>query len=418
MLKTLFFLLVPLYLCSGTFLFAQTLVPSWEVFNEANSPLPNNTVRCLAVDNDNGLWVGTDHGLAHLNNGVWEIFNTTNSTIGDDYIRALAVDSSNAIWIGTTLNGILKYDGVSFQTFNDANSDIPDNFIKTISIDKLGHKWLGTVEGLTRFDDTSWVTWTTSNSSISTNNISSIGVGINNEKYIGTINGGLIYMDNASNIIGNYYILNSGVPDNSALKVEMDNLGKPWYAGSAGGLFTDPGNQAWVSFNVNNSMILTNSLTTMKLDAMNNIYMGTQLQGLMIKRNNATWTFYSTDNSDLPEDHILSITKDSNGTVWIGTYSKGLVKLEEAPLGINALEALTTLQVYPNPAKSASEIYFNQTLKNAHVSIYGMDGKLVHEISTADSFNSVQLPELQAGYYLLNVQSKHGSKRMELLVVD
>ena len=418
MLIRIFYLIVPLFMCGGTILFSQTIVPSWEIYNESNSPLPNNTVRCLTIDNNNELWIGTDNGLAHLSSGLWEVFNTANSSIGDNYIRALAVDSNNAIWIGTTLNGMLKYDGVTFQSFNDANSDIPDNFIKTITVDKLGHKWLGTVEGLTRFDDISWVTWTTTNSSISTNNISSIGVGLNNEKYIGTINGGLIYMDNASNILANYYILNSGVPDNSALKVEMDNLGRPWYAGSAGGLFSDPGNQLWISLNTDNSAILTNSLTTMKLDTDNNIYMGTQLLGLMIKRNNETWTFYSTSNSNLPEDYILSIVKDESDNVWIGTYSQGLVKLQEDFLGVNEVDPLTTLQVYPNPARSTSEIQLNQTTDNARITIYNVDSRIVYDEFKFESFNSIHLHELKTGYYFLNIQREDKSYRSEIMIVE
>lgn len=418
MLKTLFYRIVPLYLCSGTFVFAQTMIPSWEVYNESNSLLPNNTIRCLLVDHQNDLWVGTDNGLAHLSNGTWEIFNTSNSGIGDNYIRALAVDSMNAIWIGTTINGVLKYDGVSFQSFTAANSDLPDNFIKTITIDKVGHKWIGTVEGLSKFDGTNWVTWTSSNSAFTTNNIASIGVGLDNEKYIGTINGGLVYMDNASNIIANYYVLNSGVPDNSALKVEVDNIGRPWYASSAGGLFTDPGNQAWVSFNSSNSLLLTNSLTTMKMDGLNNIYMGTQLLGLMIRRANVTWAFYSTDNSDLPEDHILSITKDADENVWIGTYSKGLVKLRETPLEVDEVDAFTTLQVYPNPAQSNDAIFFNQSIKNAQLTIYSMDAKMVLDEFITESINTLQLPELKAGYYFLTIQRDNSSQRLELMVRD
>ncbi len=410
--------MVPLYVCSGTFLFSQTIIPLWEVFNEGNSVLPNNTVRCLEMDSTNGLWVGTDHGLAHLSNGMWEVFNTSNSNIGDDYIRALAVDSSNNIWIGTTINGLVKYDGVTFQAFNMANSDIPDNFLKTISIDKLGHKWIGTVEGLSRFDGNSWTTWTTVNSSISTNNISSIGVGVDNEKYIGTINGGLIYMDGAANIIGSYVITNSGLPDNSAIKVEMDNLGRPWYAGSAGGLFTDPGNQQWVVFNSDNSLLLTNSLTTMKIDASNNVYMGTHLLGLMIKRSNATWTFYSTSNSNLPEDHILSITEDADKNVWIGTYSQGLVRLRELIVGVDEMDPLTGLQVFPNPAQSAHKIYLNQSINNAQLTIYSMDSKIVSNEFCSENFSSIQLPELKGGYYFLNIQRGNKSYRLDLMITD
>ena len=71
-IKNILFML-PLLLSSGSFFFAQTQT-EFIVYDESNSPLPNNTIRCLLVDRENVLWVGTDHGLAKFDNGVWEIF--------------------------------------------------------------------------------------------------------------------------------------------------------------------------------------------------------------------------------------------------------------------------------------------------------------------------------------------------------
>jgi ligand-binding sensor domain-containing protein len=258
MYKKIIVLFLPLYLCSGSFFYGQ--ITEWEIFDESNSLLPNNTVRCLIVDRTNELWIGTDHGLAHLSNGSWEIFNTTNSGLTDDYIRALAVDYNNDIWVGTTLGGVFKYDGSNWQEFSTFNSNIPDNFIRAISIDTAGNKWIGTVEGLTMFNDTNWQTWTIANSGILSNNITSIGIDSQNNKYIGTINGGLIYIING--ILSNYTILNAGVPDNSVATVQIDELGKPWYASPAQGLFTDTGNQTWLLQNSSNSGLASNSLTS------------------------------------------------------------------------------------------------------------------------------------------------------------
>jgi ligand-binding sensor domain-containing protein len=215
--------------------------PVWEIFNMSNSQIPDNTIRCLQTDSLGNLWVGTDNGLAYYNNGSWQVFTETNSGLADNYVRAVTVDTNNALWVGTTLGGVQKFDGTTWTTYNTTNSGIADNFIRTITIDKNNHKWIGTVEGLVYFDDVNWTTWQMSNSPILTNNIASIAVGPNNEKYIGTINGGAIYMNSDTTFEGIYTILNSGIPDNSQLKVKVDILGKPWFAGSAGGLGIKPG---------------------------------------------------------------------------------------------------------------------------------------------------------------------------------
>ena len=416
MIKKTITLLIPLLFSSGIFVFGQTVSATWEVFNEANSPLPNNTVRCLLVDLEDALWVGTDNGLARLSDGNWTVYTASNSGLGDNYVRALAVDANNHIWIGTTLNGLLKFDGSTWQSFNTSNSGIPDNYIKTISIDRTGKKWLGTAEGLSSFDDTNWTIWTTANSSLFTNNISSIGVGLNNEKYVGTINGGLTYMDNNSNITGNYYVLNSGVPDNSTLKVQIDSLGKPWYAGSAGGLFTDTGSQTWLVFNYSNSPMLTNSLTTMHLDGDNNFYLGTQMNGLMIKRFDQSWAFYSTFNSNIPENYLLSLAKDAKQDIWIGSYSQGLIRLHEDFLGTDELGDLTTLEVFPNPTQNNSVLNFTRVLHQPNITLYSADGKAVFHENTSQQIASFHLPNLDQGTYFLVIEEGSGSTTIRVVI--
>ena len=58
-------------------------------YTTENSPLPFNTIRCLETSLSN-IWIGTDQGLAKLENGTsWTVFNVTNSGLLDDDIRAL-----------------------------------------------------------------------------------------------------------------------------------------------------------------------------------------------------------------------------------------------------------------------------------------------------------------------------------------
>jgi ligand-binding sensor domain-containing protein len=397
--------------------FSQVVSATWETFNMTNSPMPDNTVRCLLVDNMNTLWIGTDNGLAHLSHDSWEIFNEANSGLSDNYVRALAVDQNNAIWVGSTLGGIQKFDGSTWTNFNTNTSGIPDNFIKTISIDLHGNKWVGTAEGLSWFNDTTWTTWTTANSPLLTNNISSVGIGEQNEKYIGTINGGLVYMDADTNFTGIWYILNSGVPDNSALKVQIDSLGKPWYAGSAGGLWTDTGNQTWMAFNYANSPMPTNSLTNMYLDDLNNFYLATQQNGLVIKRYNQSWTNYTPGNSDLAENYILSVAKDANGDVWLGTFSKGLVKLKEEFLGLSEAGAMGQLKAYPNPVESGGIVHFNGVLNNARITVLTTDAKIISDQVFEGDISLIELPELESGTYLIRVAEKSGSAVVRVMVL-
>lgn len=390
---------------------------AWEIFNTSNSQIPDNTIRCLQIDSLDRLWIGTDNGLAlRSTDGSWQIFNESNSGLADDYIRALAIDTNNALWIGTTLGGVQKFDGSTWTTYNTGNSDLVDNFIRTISVDHNDKKWIGTVEGLVYFDDVNWTTWQMADSPILTNNIASIGIGQSNEKYIGTINGGLIYMDNGTNFTGIYTILNAGVPDNSSLKVKVDNLGKPWYAGSAGGLFTDQGNQTWMAFNHNNSGLPTNSLTTMEMDEIQNFYLGTQQCGLIIRHYDQTWTYYTTQNSELPENYIVSLAKNGDD-LWIGTFSKGLVRFNESEVSVFEAEMQNQLLLFPNPVAEGGTIYFNRTIENAEIRVFTLEGKIHDAEFYVNSDHSIQLNGLSAGTYIIELAENDSAERIRFVVI-
>jgi len=417
MSKKLIIYFLPLLFSSGSFFFSHAqALQTWETFNETNSGLANNTIRCLLIDHNNSVWIGTDNGLSVLTDGNWETFNSSNSALTDNYIRALAVDEENKIWIGTTLGGVFTFDGVSWENYSTFNSDIPDNFIRSIAIDSTGKKWIGTVEGLTCFNDISWQTWTIANSGIFSNNISAIGIGHHNEKFIGTVNGGLIYIDSANLTLNNYTILSGGVPDNSTVSVQIDNLGKPWFACPAAGIFTDTGNQTWLTINSTNSELPTNSLTTMVIDRDQNFIIGSHLNGLIIRHYNNTWDNFTVANSSLPENHILSVAKDSLDNIWVGTYSSGLVKLKIDHLGIAENNGKTELKSYPNPAFSNSTISISRYLNNPLIQLLSTEGKIIEQQQFDSQTNFVTLPVVPPGTYILKIEEENQTSLIRILV--
>ena len=390
--------MLPLLLSSGSFVYGQ-LTAEWEIFNESNSLLPNNTIRCLETDQENNVWVGTDWGLAKLSNGVWQIFNKANSGLTDNSIRAIDSDSQNNIWIGTTLGGLFKFDGANWTQYNSANSDIPCDFIRAITVDSTDRIWIGTIEGLSLFDGSQWQNWTISNSGILSNNITSIRQGKNGMMYVATINGGVYYIQNS--VLTNYTLLQNGVPDNTNLSVQVDNLGNPWFASAAQGFFTDVGNLTWMVFNVANSPLPSNSLKCMILDKDQNFFIGTHLSGLVIRTNNNDWRNYTKTNSLLPDNQILALSKDSSGNLWIGTYSEGLVRLKEGYLGLGESHA-EEVNISPVPARETDEIRLILPNANCSFNILDQLGRIV--FSDQPKTNSILIPSnslVPGTYYIV-----------------
>lgn len=122
--------------------------------------LGSAAINALIVDQDNGLWCGTNVGvdvLTHFRDFTTgrPKFNKPRRLVFTDQqlIRAIAVDGVGNKWVGTD-NGvfILSADGSdSLAHFTTANSPLIDNSVTTIAIDtKNGEAYIGTPKGISR----------------------------------------------------------------------------------------------------------------------------------------------------------------------------------------------------------------------------------------------------------------------------
>ncbi|WP_233267617.1 ABC transporter substrate-binding protein [Algibacter sp. L1A34] len=137
--------------------------------SELDGNLPIKTVRALALDNRNQLWVGTDLGLRVLYNtsGFFTDENVTTDEIiiiedgiakellADQYISDIKVDGGNNKWISTIGAGVfyLSSDGQeTIYHFTTDNSPLPSNDVNDISIDETNSLiYFATSKGLVSF---------------------------------------------------------------------------------------------------------------------------------------------------------------------------------------------------------------------------------------------------------------------------
>jgi len=129
--------------------------------------LPSSNVYCVAVDHTGNVWIGTDAGIGTFycpgsvfNGGcdATQIKVTLNGYVGYLFgmqtVRALAVDAANRIWVGTT-EGIwlISNDGqTTYLNFTTANSPLPNNQITDIAIDDAtGEVYIATIGGLVSY---------------------------------------------------------------------------------------------------------------------------------------------------------------------------------------------------------------------------------------------------------------------------
>ena len=386
-------------ICSGSFfIYGQPVITT---YSSSNSPLPFNTVRCIAIQNQ-FKWFGTDNGLARFDGVNWSVYTTLNSPLLDDDIRAVCVENDTIVWIGTVQGGLYSFDGLNWENYTPTNSGLPDYLVRGIAIDTQNNIWCATSEGIAMFDHVNWYTWDVLSHNLLTNNITSIAIGQQNEKFIGTINGGLNYFssDNQLTILS---IVQSGLPDNSALGIVVDATNHPWFATPAQGLVYDQGfGGPWLRFNMSNSPLPTNGINAISIDENQSIFMGTDSYGVLIK-NEDNWLQYSTENTDLPENHILSIATESTTVKWLGTYNSGVVRLEEDQSEL--FENTSNSYVYPTSLKAGDLIFISTQVPDKQIFVYNQLGQAINGFYLNDSQSIKTSSSCLPGLYYLKVPS-------------
>jgi hypothetical protein len=156
---------------SGLIAFNETINKVLVITDDNN--LPTTYVRCVAIDNRNHLWIGTQKGLRVLR-GVDRFLTeselTTNQIIimedglaqellYEQFITVIKVDGANNKWIGTSSAGAFLVSPDGQQTlfhFTKQNSPLPGNNINDIEIDPVtGEVFFATDKGMVSYKGTS-----------------------------------------------------------------------------------------------------------------------------------------------------------------------------------------------------------------------------------------------------------------------
>ncbi len=138
-----------------------------------NGGLPSNLIYCLAKDQDDEIWVGTDKGIAVFyspeNVFTGGNFDAQQILIEQDghvqilleteNVLSIAIDGSNRKWIGTSNSGVflMSADGsTQIQHFDVSNSPLFSNTVKSIAINQeTGEVYFGTTKGIISYRGTS-----------------------------------------------------------------------------------------------------------------------------------------------------------------------------------------------------------------------------------------------------------------------
>ncbi|MBC7525414.1 MAG: T9SS type A sorting domain-containing protein [Flavobacterium sp.] len=186
----------------------------WQQFDFTNllSDAKNESYPLMVIDRNNTKWIATAHnGLLAFNetqnNKHIVVFTGTNGNLPDQDVRCVAIDTKNQLWIGTTkgLRIIPSVDSFLSETElqskaiiileNDLAQELfYDQFIIDIAVDGANRKWVSTADGgvflVSPNGQETIYHFTTDNSPLPSNTINDIEIdGITGEVFFATNNG-------------------------------------------------------------------------------------------------------------------------------------------------------------------------------------------------------------------------------------
>ncbi|MBQ7164926.1 MAG: histidine kinase, partial [Clostridia bacterium] len=137
----------------GVFSAEETSAATFElspVLYDSSSGLPTSEANAVAQSAEGFIWIGGYSGLIRYDGNE---FYRYPSSSGIASVKCLFVDSQNRLWIGTNENGIAVLNGDKFKFYTRADG-LKSSSIRSIVEDDEGNIIIATTQGLAYVDTT------------------------------------------------------------------------------------------------------------------------------------------------------------------------------------------------------------------------------------------------------------------------
>jgi hypothetical protein len=119
------------------------IITYWPGYYQPTDPqlLPSGSLYDMLQDSSGIYWIASNDGLLRFDGTNFQMYTTINSGICSNRLRCLAIDKQGNLWIGSWDAGISKWDGSTWKTFNITNSPLTSPIVNDISVDSANRIW-------------------------------------------------------------------------------------------------------------------------------------------------------------------------------------------------------------------------------------------------------------------------------------
>lgn len=296
------------------------------------APLNTDVVTHITEDENNNIWLATDHGginLLHKKDFTISFIlhhDANSSTIAQNSTISLYKDNQQIIWIGTYKQGLSYYHKQLFMfPIVNKQSGLPFEDVNRFVEDHHGNLWIGTNGGGLLYFDRSKNHFesykqTNSSHSLSSNIVVSMLLDTNDRLWVGTYYGGLNVFDGKA---FKRHRLGSGknqhLQDNSIWELYQDSRKRIWIGTLSDGLYYyEPNGDQFVAINDERIPKYISAITE---DRNGNLWIG-GAQGIVVlnQSNKVIRRFIAgTEKNSLSNNYISDLLADKQGRMWVAT---------------------------------------------------------------------------------------------------
>ena len=305
----------------------------------------DSEINTMHPDSQNGIWVGTYNGIAHVTmDSVYRVRQENGFPFMD--VRVIWQDTDGMMWFGG-FGGLAQFTGRAFTNYT-MKDGLSAQVVRPVLRDKNNLLWVGSIDGLNTFDGSNWKTYDKKD-------------GLNSERiydlyedekgviWIGTfrgvsqfVNGNLLnpeifqHLGRVNQIVGdqsgNIWIatMQKGIFRYNGTEIEkievpnqiftnsrmcIDYLENVWISGK-NGLSRWDGNQ-WKTYTINDGLASDNAYFIAE-GAPGEIWFGYHGSHGVTRFDGEIFKTYSTA-SGLHNNAVYSIGRDAKGNMWFGT---------------------------------------------------------------------------------------------------
>ncbi|MCC5931068.1 MAG: GHKL domain-containing protein [Cyclobacteriaceae bacterium] len=271
------------------------------------------SVRCLLIEDDSTLWVGTNNnGLLKGKSGHFQ--NVKHESLEELNINDLAKDLAGNIWVATDGYGVVKIDKNGQITASGRQDGLSGNVVNALMVHKDGRVFIGTNNGLTvyqngQFDNVNFYI------NIPINYILEGNYG---EIWLGTELG--LYRTSKDLKLTETFSQDDGFESKQISFLCLDHEGSLWFTTKKSGLHRLKQGQ-FINYSVFDG--LSTNFANIVVEHNNRYFIGLDDGKISIVENGIVSPFVTS--LDFQSIGIRDILFDKKETMWIASY-KGLLK--------------------------------------------------------------------------------------------